>query len=224
MNNEYIDRHRLHELLVELRDTKKVSDELGKMFLLLVENIMRANSYCRYVGHWKEEMSYNAVIHLIKYAHNYNPEKGHRRRDELNLTRKKPLPPVDDGKIAFNYISWIVFQTLSASIKSLKKKELKYQEYDETICDTIYDPDVDVIEFYDNNFNIIDPLEKRNYDEAKTNIDEYNRTILEIAIKKIKSDNKSYEKVKKWVENQGIFEDLSIYCIKEVPIVQAEEI
>lgn len=65
------------EMLVELKkykETGKVSEELGEMFLLIARNLSNKNNFAGYT--WKEEMISEAVMTCLRYCSNFDPEKG----------------------------------------------------------------------------------------------------------------------------------------------------
>jgi hypothetical protein len=146
----YIDANKLHELLcIHAKDEKRVvGRELAIMYISVVDNIMKSINLYRYNNEWRDQMKHNAICALLKYAHNYNPEKGRIRRDQLNEVRIKKLAPIDDGKTAFNYVSWIASTTINSTILKLKEKEEKMK-----LVGLNDDVIVDISEVSDDNLN-----------------------------------------------------------------------
>ena len=72
--HNYCDRELLHKELVLYKQTGHCSNELVKMFY----DIIKGYSYTFKI---KDKASYDdrsqlAIEHLIRYSHNYNPDKG----------------------------------------------------------------------------------------------------------------------------------------------------
>ena len=148
----YLDGDRLHELLLEhaANPDKPIGNELGRMYLAIVTNLMKSLNYKRYTSDWRELMKHTALYYMIKYCHNYNPEKGAIRRQELNAKRKKPLPPVDNGKAAFNYVSWTANTALFSTVAKLNERKEKDESIglDETRLLDVNSLDEDVLNYY----------------------------------------------------------------------------
>lgn len=73
-NKFYIDNKTLIPLLEDFKATGKISDELGKCFLLLAKKLATDRSFRNYT--YVEDFIQDGVECCLKYAHNYNPEKG----------------------------------------------------------------------------------------------------------------------------------------------------
>ncbi len=144
--NHYADGGHLHQLLMEhraewlaARDAARAANpgltdrqlkvrvpighKLGAFILKMVDETMVKGSYWLYSEDWKEMMRHEALCSCILYCHNYDPEKGARRRAELNLTRVVPLEPIPPERQAWNYLSWIMNQGIGSKIADLKAKE-----------------------------------------------------------------------------------------------------
>jgi len=117
----YCDGNRLHALLMERRGNKTspISNELGKMFVDIVDGLLSRPNYFGYTNEWKEAMRVAAVTRLLKYTHHYDPEKGARIRAERESGKYKP---VDMGKTAFNYVSYAANRTIFSEITLMKKR------------------------------------------------------------------------------------------------------
>jgi len=207
----YVDGNRLHELLLEHRDnpSKPVSNELARMYILIVDNIMKGLNYKRYTSEWREAMRHTALLYLLKYCHNYDPEKAKRRRLELNEKRKKPLAPVDDGKIAFNYVSWTANTAISSTVGKLNEKFEKKDEVglgEDRMLNTL-ELDEEVINYYnlknyDNSIEFtdeegeeIDPLEVRRKQNLEDRIKRYSDAAIAAANKYLEKHPKERKRV-----------------------------
>lgn len=54
----------------DYKDTGKISEELGKMFIVMVDHILGHSNFRNYTADLKEEMKSHALLLLIKYSHN----------------------------------------------------------------------------------------------------------------------------------------------------------
>jgi len=97
----YIDNNLLKDELIKHVETGVVSDELANMFQLLAKNLLRKGNFSGYT--FKDDLYSDAIYDLLKYSHNYNPEK---------------------GVSAFGYITTIAYQSMVRRIV----KEKKYHE------------------------------------------------------------------------------------------------
>ena len=73
----YLSNKDMLEAIKEWRESPKypqVTNRLGEMFLLLAKRITNHYFWRGYDRELKEDMVSEAVIHCIKYAHNFNPE------------------------------------------------------------------------------------------------------------------------------------------------------
>lgn len=65
------------ELLPEMinwKETKIISNELGKMFITIATNLSKKANFAGYTRVWREEMIQDAVLTCVKYGKNFNPE------------------------------------------------------------------------------------------------------------------------------------------------------
>lgn len=208
----YVDGDRLHSLLLERTDTIKlamndkgkvdwtseharINPELALMFEAIVDNLMKSLNYKRYTGEWRECMKHTALVYLIKYCIRYDVEKARTRRQELNSKRKKPLAPVDEGKMAFNYVSWSANTAIFSTIAKLKDKKEKYEAagLDEGRMVSTVELDEDVINHYnlrcaddtmfeeDEDGNLIDPLVANRKAKLEARINRYAGSALKVA-------------------------------------------
>ena len=66
----YIDRDRLHQLMRDYKDTGIIGEELGKMFMVMVDHILGHSNFRNYTYTVREEMKCHALLMLVKYSHN----------------------------------------------------------------------------------------------------------------------------------------------------------
>lgn len=127
VNKYYLDGNRLHELLMERQYKPEIpiSNELGSMFIKIVNGIMSRVQYRDYTEDWREVMTHAAYMALLRYTHKYDPIKGAEIREAKNVNRKTSLKPVDEGKTAFNYISWAANVSIFSAVAKLKEKSAK---------------------------------------------------------------------------------------------------
>ena len=114
--NNYIDRDQLHQLMRDYKDTGIISEQLGKMFMIMTDHILGHSNFRNYTVDIKEEMKSHALLLLIKYSHNCDAYQR-------------------DARQTFNYITTIIFnackQTLQKYYKHLNlKRELEQQYLD----------------------------------------------------------------------------------------------
>jgi hypothetical protein len=100
MGEKYIDNEELLEEIKKFKKTKKYSERLGEMILLIANNYSTLGSFNGYT--WKDDMVGEAVLTCLKYLHNFDPDK-----------QIKPNP--------FAYIGTIVHRSFVNYIKKQKK-------------------------------------------------------------------------------------------------------
>ena len=223
----YVDGERLHELLMEQRGKKgeKISDELAIMISLIVDNILLGLNYKRYTSEWREVMRFNAMYHLIRYCHSYDPNKAKIRREELNATRKKPLSPIPNSKIAFNYVSWNVNIVIASTIKKLKEKLEKKGDtgLSDTDMPSVAELDESVLNEYSLQYqdrlieedDEVDYLAEKRKKELESRIDRYAEAALEVARKHIEAHPKSRKKVRAYmITKWGVDIDTGKPCLE----------
>jgi hypothetical protein len=213
VNKYYLDSNRLHELLMaRAKDpTIPVSNELGKMFMQIVEGIMSKSAYRDYTIDWREVMIHNAYMALLKYSHKYDPVRGAEIRQLKNALRTKPLKPVDEGKTAFNYISWSAVTAIFSSITKLKERTAKRidNSYDDGVLMSIDEVSEDDLNYYnrkmdDNDGIEIDPFEAKREKEKLEAISQFQKA-KQIAMENYTASHpntirkvNSYAKSNKW--------------------------
>ncbi len=70
----YIDKNEYSNELTNYVKTRKASDRLGELFMLHVSRISSAHNFKDYT--FKSDMEGTALLHLLKYSHNFKPELG----------------------------------------------------------------------------------------------------------------------------------------------------
>lgn len=114
--NNYIDRDQLHQLMRDYKDTGIISEQLGKMFIIMTDHILGHSNFRNYTADIKEEMKSHALMLLVKYSHNCDAYQR-------------------DSRQVFNYLSTVVMnackQILIKYYKRLNlKRELERQYID----------------------------------------------------------------------------------------------
>lgn len=207
----YLDANRLHELLTErAKDPDgEVGSELGVMFLDLVQNMMKRHCYRNYTDDWKHAMEHNALVSLIKYTYKYDPVRGAKIRQEKNKDRKVPLKPVDEGKTAFNYCSWIANTAIYTIIARLNNKASKeiftYFEGDVLSVDDVTEEELSAYanKGDDDGFGEIDPFEEKRL-AIKCKAEKEYKTAYQTAINKYCRKNPTkIRKINKILKRKG---------------------
>ena len=103
----YIDRDKLHQLMRDYKDTGKISEELGKMFMVMVDHILGHSNFRNYTQDVRQEMKCHSLLMLVKYSHNCDAYQR-------------------DARQTFNYITTIIFNACKQIIiKFYKQQNLK---------------------------------------------------------------------------------------------------
>ena len=69
----YVSNKDLLPEMVNYRETKHITDELGEMIFKIAKNFASKGSYSGYT--WKEDMISEAVLTCLKYMHNFDASK-----------------------------------------------------------------------------------------------------------------------------------------------------
>lgn len=71
----YIDNKEFYDAIVDWRNSgvEKIPDKIGEYFLLIAKNLARSGRFAGYS--WREEMVSDAILVMVKYARNFDPEK-----------------------------------------------------------------------------------------------------------------------------------------------------
>ena len=102
--NNYIDRNQLHQLMRDYKDTGKISEELGKMFMIMTDHILGHSNFRNYTADLKEEMRSHALMLLVKYSHNCDAYQR-------------------DARQTFNYITTIIFNSCKQTLQKYYKQQ-----------------------------------------------------------------------------------------------------
>ena len=102
--NNYIDRDQLHQLMRDYKDTGKISEQLGQMFMTMTDHILGHSNFRNYTVDIKEEMKSHALLLLIKYSHNCDAYQR-------------------DARQTFNYITTIIFNSCKQVLQKYYKQQ-----------------------------------------------------------------------------------------------------
>ena len=102
--NNYIDRDRLHQLMRDYKDTGKISEELGEMFMIMTDHILGHSNFRNYTQAVREEMKSYALLLLIKYSHNCDAYER-------------------DARQVFNYLSTVTFNAFKQVLQKYYKQQ-----------------------------------------------------------------------------------------------------
>jgi len=81
MRNGRIEKKYLLELVMDYKWKKKINKkysmprDLAEIVIIIVDKMLGSGSWRRYSEDWKEEFRGRAIEHVLKYAHNFDPEK-----------------------------------------------------------------------------------------------------------------------------------------------------
>ena len=102
--NNYIDRDKLHQLMCDYKDTGKISEQLGQMFMVMTDHILGHSNFRNYTADIKEEMRSHALLLLVKYSHNCDAYQR-------------------DARQVFNYLSTIIFNSCKQTLQKYYKQQ-----------------------------------------------------------------------------------------------------
>ena len=102
--NNYIDRDQLHQLMRDYKDTGKISEQLGKMFMIMTDHILGHSNFRNYTADIKEEMKSHALMLLVKYSHNCDAYQR-------------------DARQVFNYLSTVTFNAFKQVLQKYYKQQ-----------------------------------------------------------------------------------------------------
>ena len=101
---DYIDRNQLHQLMRDYKDTGKISEELGQMFMIMTDHILGHSNFRNYTQDVREEMKSHALLLLVKYSHNCDAYQR-------------------DARQTFNYITTIVMNACKQVLQKYYKQQ-----------------------------------------------------------------------------------------------------
>jgi len=94
--NYYVTNEELLPEMRKFRETGIASEELGRMFMKIANNLSNSGNFAGYT--WKRDMVCEALLTCIKYSKNFDPEKGKNpfayltqicRHTFINFTKKQ---------------------------------------------------------------------------------------------------------------------------------------
>lgn len=97
----YIDKKEYDEELMSFKKSGRASERLGELFMIHTQRCASAGNFKGYT--YRGDMESTAILHLLKYSHNYNP---------------------DIGKDAFSYCTSIIHHAFLQVIAKEKKQSL----------------------------------------------------------------------------------------------------
>jgi hypothetical protein len=95
-----------YKAMKELNSKARMPDNLASVMLVIIEKNLGSASWRRYSPDWKEEMRAKAQDHLLRYAHNFSPEKCEAGKDD-----------------PYNYFAMVANRAFIQSLKKLKKHQ-----------------------------------------------------------------------------------------------------
>ena len=72
-DNYYVTNVSMGIEIDKFRETGKMSEELGKMFITIATNYANKGNFAGYT--WKRDMINDAVYTCVRYAHNFDPDR-----------------------------------------------------------------------------------------------------------------------------------------------------
>ena len=114
----YIDRDRLHQLMRDYKDTGTISEELGKMFMVMTDHILGHSNFRNYAYTVREEMKCHALLMLVKYSHNCDAYQR-------------------DSRQTFNYITTIIMNACKQILIKHYKQQNLQRELEQMYINTI---------------------------------------------------------------------------------------
>lgn len=116
--NNYIDRDQLHKLMRDYKDTGNISEQLGKMFMIMTDHILGHSNFRNYTADLKEEMKSHALMLLVKYSHNCDAYQR-------------------DARQTFNYITTIIFNSCKQILQKYYKRLNTQRELERQYLDML---------------------------------------------------------------------------------------
>lgn len=110
LRNNKISTQYLSELVMDYKMKKSLDidfpmpKELAEVVLIMIDKMLGSQSWRGYSPDWKEEFRGRAIEHVLRYGHNFSPEKCKNGKGD-----------------AFNYFAMII---VNAFVQSLKKCKL----------------------------------------------------------------------------------------------------
>lgn len=76
MKNTYISNDKFLDLLDRYEETKRISEELGKIFMNMADSMFGMKRFKYYTTDWKKEMKSEALYICCRYADRFERNKG----------------------------------------------------------------------------------------------------------------------------------------------------
>ena len=131
--NNYIDRDRLHQLMRDYKDTGKISEELGNMFMIMTDHILGHSNFRNYTQAVREEMRSHALLLLVRYSHNCDAYER-------------------DARQTFNYITTVVMNACKQILIKYYKRLNTQRELERQYVDIMAQQGIRVNSEYLQNF------------------------------------------------------------------------
>ncbi len=106
----YIDKKEYGEELMKFKATGRASERLGELFMIHTQRCASAGNFKGYT--YRGDMESTAILHLLKYSHNYDP-------NYMDKTDKNYL-----GTDAFKYCTSIIHHAFMQVIAKEKKQSV----------------------------------------------------------------------------------------------------
>lgn len=115
---DYIDRDQLHKLMRDYKDTGIIGEELGKMFMIMIDHILGHSNFRNYTQAVREEMKSHALLLLIKYSHNCDAYQR-------------------DARQVFNYLTTIIFNACKQTLQKYYKQQNLKRDLEQKYIDML---------------------------------------------------------------------------------------
>lgn len=122
----YINEDELFELIIQWREDRKnkkpMSNRLGFLFLEMCKGVISKPNYIRLDPTVKEDLISASLFNLVKYIHNFKPEKA------------------KSSHAAFTYTTWAIETCYKGCLSKEKLKNERMEIlFNSDIIDSIYD-------------------------------------------------------------------------------------
>ena len=132
---DYIDRKLLQQLMRDYKDTGRISEELGQIFIKMTDHILCHSNFRNYPYSLKEEMKGYALMLLVKYSHN------------CNAYEREPTS-------VFAYLTTIIFNGYKQILKKYYKQQNMKRELERQYVDMMAQQGIRVNSEYIDNFSL----------------------------------------------------------------------
>ena len=109
--SNYIDKDELVAAIIKIQsDPNADKTEFVKLCLLVIHNLRRRTNFSQYTTNWTEDYTSNAIYKMLKYIHNFNPNR---------------ISTITGEKVsAFAYLTQIAKAAFFEVINKRKKEEI----------------------------------------------------------------------------------------------------